>query len=178
MKSHLSNFFSWFGIVGGAITLFSNLETIIKFSDWARYIVSHWREWITIFWKWIFSWIHIDINPSVIPPLTFLLFYLMIAVGLWVRKPRKPSAAQSRNYMHYIQIMVLWILFTVKSPGGDVYVLLLPALLCGACLYLVTLFVTEDELAKKIWYILTGFTILYGLNLLSFLSLDLKVPPA
>ena len=42
---------TWAGIVGGSITLFTNLRGLIGLADWTRWIVEHWHEWSQTFWK-------------------------------------------------------------------------------------------------------------------------------
>src|SRR5262249_5469375 len=41
---------TWVGIVGGALTLFTNLGAVLKLADWARLLVQHWKEWTHAFW--------------------------------------------------------------------------------------------------------------------------------
>jgi TIR domain len=41
---------TWIGIVGGALTLFTNLSSVLKLADWARMLVEHWQEWTYAFW--------------------------------------------------------------------------------------------------------------------------------
>src|SRR4029077_20637932 len=36
---------TWVGIVGGALTLFGNLDTALKLADWAHVLVENWKEW-------------------------------------------------------------------------------------------------------------------------------------
>ncbi len=36
---------TWVGIVGGALTLFGNLSSVLKLADWARNLVLNWKEW-------------------------------------------------------------------------------------------------------------------------------------
>jgi hypothetical protein len=49
-QSIIATIFSWTGILGGALTVFSNLDSLIKLSGWARWITSHWQEWMTVLW--------------------------------------------------------------------------------------------------------------------------------
>jgi hypothetical protein len=35
---------TWVGIVGGALTLFTNLSAVLKLADWARLLVQNWKE--------------------------------------------------------------------------------------------------------------------------------------
>jgi hypothetical protein len=65
---------TWFGIVGGALTLFGNLGTVLKLADWARLLVQNWREWTHAFWVWVFGWLGIHLPPYWTPVLSFLLF--------------------------------------------------------------------------------------------------------
>jgi len=41
---------TWVGIVGGALTLFTNLSAVFKLADWARVLVQHWKGWTHAFW--------------------------------------------------------------------------------------------------------------------------------
>ncbi len=36
---------TWIGIVGGSVTLFANLNSVLDLADWASELVAHWREW-------------------------------------------------------------------------------------------------------------------------------------
>jgi hypothetical protein len=65
---------SWVGIIGMAVTVFSNLSSLLQLADWGRQLVIHWEEWTKILWVWSFSWIGIHIPAPFAPALTFLLF--------------------------------------------------------------------------------------------------------
>jgi len=41
---------TWFGIIGGALTLFTNLNAVLKLADWARDLAKGWKEWTHAFW--------------------------------------------------------------------------------------------------------------------------------
>src|SRR5262249_29416803 len=52
---------TWWGIIGGAITLFVAISATLKLADWARWVVQHWKEWTHAFWRghlvgWEFIW--------------------------------------------------------------------------------------------------------------------------
>src|SRR5262245_56098373 len=65
---------TWVGIVGGALTLFTNLGSVLKLADWARVLVVHWKEWTQAFWVQVFGWLGIHVPPEWVPVLSFLLF--------------------------------------------------------------------------------------------------------
>jgi hypothetical protein len=71
---------TWFGIVGGALTLFTNLSAVLKLANWARLVVQHWKEWTHAFWLWAFSWLGIHLPPEWTPILSFLLFCSLLTI--------------------------------------------------------------------------------------------------
>jgi len=72
---------TWVGIVGGALTLFTNLGAVLKLADWARVLVQHWKEWTHAFWVWVFGWLGIHLPLFSTPVLSFMLFGLLLAIG-------------------------------------------------------------------------------------------------
>jgi hypothetical protein len=79
---------SWVGIVGGALTLFTNLREVLKLADWARLVVQHWREWTHGFWVWMFGWLGIHLTPEWTQVLSFLLFWSLLTFGEAVKYDR------------------------------------------------------------------------------------------
>ena len=79
---------TWFGIIGGALTLFGNLDGVLKLADWARLLVQHWKEWTHAFWLWAFSWLGIHVPPEWTPTLSFLLFGSLLTIGQAVKYNR------------------------------------------------------------------------------------------
>ena len=49
-QSIIATVFSWVGILGGTLTVFSGLDALIRLSGWARWLTSHWQEWWTVLW--------------------------------------------------------------------------------------------------------------------------------
>jgi len=76
---------TWVGIVGGALTLFGNLDAVLKLADWARLLVQNWKEWTHAFWLWAFSWLGIHVSPDWTPVLSFLLFGSLLIIGQAVK---------------------------------------------------------------------------------------------
>jgi hypothetical protein len=72
---------TWVGIIGGALTLFTNLRSVLKLADWARFLVQHWKEWTHAFWLWVFGWLGIHVLPEWTAILSFLLFGSLLAIG-------------------------------------------------------------------------------------------------
>src|SRR5262245_41959436 len=76
---------TWVGIIGGALTLFTNLGAVLKLADWARVFVSSWKEWTQAFWLWAFGWLGIQLPPEWPPVITFLSFGSLLAIGQAVK---------------------------------------------------------------------------------------------
>jgi tetratricopeptide (TPR) repeat protein len=74
---------TWFGIVGGAITLFGNLQGALNLADWARWLVANWHDLTVGFWR-AFGWIGIHVPKQWVPLLSFVLFGGVTAYGAWV----------------------------------------------------------------------------------------------
>lgn len=72
---------SWLGILGGAITLFTNMGSLLKLSDWARWVVVHWVEWVQTFWSWVFSIFSIEIPLIFQLEITFTIFLLITSIS-------------------------------------------------------------------------------------------------
>jgi hypothetical protein len=49
-------------ILGGGFTVFTGLETALKFSDWARYIATSWADWLNAIGNAVFSLVPFDVN--------------------------------------------------------------------------------------------------------------------
>src|SRR5262249_40396123 len=80
-KGFRYEFLTWVGIIGGALTLFTNLGAVLKLADWARVLVEHWKEWTHAFWVWAVGWMGIHIPPQWTPVLSFLLFGSLLTIG-------------------------------------------------------------------------------------------------
>jgi hypothetical protein len=76
---------TWVGIVGGAVTIFSNLRGLLSLANWARWLVTHWQDLIQGFWTALFGWMGLRIPPLLIPMLSFAVFVAMIIVGAALR---------------------------------------------------------------------------------------------
>jgi hypothetical protein len=84
---------TWFGIVGGALTMFTNLSAVLQLADWARVLVYQWKAWTHAFWLWVFGWLGIHVPLEWALVLSFLLFGSSLTIGLAIQFDR-PSEIQ------------------------------------------------------------------------------------
>jgi hypothetical protein len=114
---------TWVGIVGGALTLFTNLGAVLKLADWARVLVEHWREWTHEFWLWAFGWLGIHVPLQWTPVLSLLLFGSLLTIGQAFQFKRYTKAEPSiDNYDEQrcfkLNFRRLCIHFLVALPAG------------------------------------------------------------
>jgi hypothetical protein len=72
---------SWLGIVGGAITIFSSLETLFKLADGVRWVVDRWKQWLNFAWDILLSRLPFDLTVGSRFQITMALAIISMAVG-------------------------------------------------------------------------------------------------
>ena len=72
---------TWAGILGGAITLFANLQGVLTLSKWAKWFTNEWRELTVGFWQFVGAFVGIRPPAGVALMLSFLCFCLLTALG-------------------------------------------------------------------------------------------------
>jgi len=72
---------TWWGIIGGALTLFGAYSAARTLSPLAQWVVDHWKEWTQAFWAWAFGRLGVHLPPEWTPVLSFLLFWSLLTVG-------------------------------------------------------------------------------------------------
>jgi hypothetical protein len=78
-------FLTWCGIVGGALTLFTNLRGVVDLARWAAVLVQYWHDWAAEFWSFLFGWIGIRIPRELAPIFSFTVFSAMLMMGTNLR---------------------------------------------------------------------------------------------
>lgn len=119
---------SWLGIAGGALSLFAQLDQIIRLSDWSRLIVNNWRAWNHYLWtealevsgirslleKW-----NIAIDPFLSNSLSFSVFIIFIALGVRLRSQpsdeRETLATFTGKFARSFTVVPKWAWFGVAA---------------------------------------------------------------
>jgi hypothetical protein len=68
------------GIFGVAFTMFQGFEPFLKFSRLMAYLVNHWRELTQGLWRWLVSFVHLDLPGWALDLATLSLFILLFTV--------------------------------------------------------------------------------------------------
>jgi hypothetical protein len=103
---------TWIGIVGGAVTIFSNLRGLLSLATWARWLVTHWQDLIQAFWATLFGWVGLRMPPLLIPMLSFAVFVAMIIVGVALRTAgadqSEAKQARPENRFRRLRRFLVW----------------------------------------------------------------------
>jgi hypothetical protein len=147
---------TWTGIVGGAITLFTNAKEVLNLADWARWVILFWQDWTHAFWTWMFGWVGVNISREFVPLLSFTAFTLMLVVGTRMRASdrairtetkeiKSTTRADLRRFMrlqvaYIVYLIVLTVLLSIIDhtrfkPEWDS--MLRNHSLVGLCIYIV-----------------------------------------
>ena len=112
---------TWIGIIGTAITVFSNLGGILHLADWARELVRHWHEWNQIIWEWLFSLIRLKVPTEWVPIISFIAYVaaLVVGVNLSARNVRMSDKSQPAiSFRRKIKLLVRGLLLYVLAALG------------------------------------------------------------
>jgi hypothetical protein len=105
---------SWLGILGGALTIVSNLEGVITLSNWARILVSSWTDWMTAAWSWLLAAFGIDAPSAfVIAWWTVSLFIVAISIGARLTGGRAGDFRSLFKFSIKYEYIELWALVLV-----------------------------------------------------------------
>ena len=126
---------SWCGVFGGALTLFSNLQTVKVFADWANYISIKWIEIIEIFWSKLFIYFDVNFHPSVRYQMTMALLMVMMASGAYFSNAYSKSSEKWEISLKNIfrwNILLAVIIFLsgyfLHIPFSKIYLYFYPTL--------------------------------------------------
>lgn len=112
LKSLRARFLTWCGIAGGALTLFTNLGSVLALADWARAIILHWRVWTHAVWFWLLAWIGMSVPREITPALTFVAFTIMLAAGANLSSKEVPSSWHGRSRTRQLAISLAVYFFS------------------------------------------------------------------
>src|SRR6516162_5057497 len=119
---------TWVGIVGGALTLFTNLGAVLKLADWARLLVQGWKEWTHTFWVWAFGWLGIHLGPGWTPVLSFLSFGSLLAIGQAIKFNTQPIADKDQgnsfrliSWRTLLTVIAMFVMYELIDLWADRY---------------------------------------------------------
>jgi TIR domain len=100
---------TWIGVIGSAITLFSNLSGVLNMADWARQFVVHWHEWNQMIWEWLLSWLKLTLPKEFVPIISFIAFATMLVVGVNLSQRFRTSVLISHSATTVRKKLKLWV---------------------------------------------------------------------
>jgi len=119
---------TWVGIVGGALTLFSNLKGVLELARWARELTAQWRGWTAAFFEVALKYAGIPFNKAYTPQLSIACFGIMLAIGA-----RRSASVDESSAQRRLSITITLLAFVIF------------------CLVTVVGFTREDQNWAKYW---------------------------
>lgn len=111
---------SWIGIVGGALTLVSNIQGIFTLAQWANWLTSIWDKYVVAFWKTLFGWFDLHVAPDTTMQVTMSVFVATIAIGARLSNEMKKTEPENwpvtwknifnRNALHALILYLCYII--------------------------------------------------------------------
>ena len=102
-------FLTWFGIIGGAITLFTSLKGVITLADWAKILVENWTAWTHAFWRVVMGWTGVRVPHALVPLLNFILFVLSSIIAIRIRYARRDARLPDQGYSQELPPPSVWV---------------------------------------------------------------------
>ena len=113
----------WMGILGGAVTIFTNIRELLNLSHWAAWLVANWHAYSLALWQFALAWTGLTLPRDVATFLSLASFSVMMAVGargLAASGPRDRRAEMLDAAGPTYHFVVLWILWgALDSIMGD-----------------------------------------------------------
>ena len=86
---------TWLGILGGALTLLSNLQDILDLAKWADWLILKWRELVTPVVSGVIEVFGIRVSIVATSMIAMALFVSFIAVGARIENEFKGAAREA-----------------------------------------------------------------------------------
>lgn len=99
---------TWFGIVGGALTIVNHWTNFITLSDWAHWLVGHFSLLMHQFWEQVGAIFRIRISKETSSWLTLLLFYFSMSYSSLLSVPNRLEFLQAiRGFWTYLLTIII-----------------------------------------------------------------------
>ena len=94
---------SWIGVIGGAVTLFGNIEAWLSLADWASWLVVHWNGWLRSFWRAALALLGIEPEAPLRLDLTWSVFLIATALGSRIEAVRTGDTIRPLNLAAFLR---------------------------------------------------------------------------
>ncbi len=164
--------FTWLGVIGAAITLFTGLLTPPDMSDWAWWLVQNWQDAMPAVWDRLAGTAGAEVPAILIPPLTISVFLVLIGIGVGLRgQRRRPPSVVGHPALQLgaVAIALLTIAYALLANTVSVDAVAsvpseapLTIFLAGAAVSFSPLIAGRGNITTPLWLVLltTGFLLL------------------
>lgn len=117
-----ANLLTYAGIIGGALTILSNSDGLVRLTHFAKVIASKWEEWTSNIWDYLFSFLKLPFYNDVFLDFTLAAMLLFAGVGgqlVWRHRNQVDSPWLDYSYIkgwHIPLGTVFLIAHSLASP--------------------------------------------------------------
>jgi hypothetical protein len=169
---------SWIAVVGGAITLFSNVVAIRKLASWAKWMVAEWNDWLLACWKPLFQLVGLETEQPLAQDATFAVVVFLIALASrihyhrsWVIKKPTLTRLEYAQAMREAEPIINW------NVAFQWNVLIAITLYLSLPYYLPNIVsIVDSAITSKVALAITKLSLFYGAVVIFFYLLVWKWP--
>lgn len=101
---------TWLGILGGALTLLSNLQGILDLAEWADWIISKWQKLIMPAVSSLIKFVAIRVSNDAASMIVMAIFVSFIAIGARTENEFKGKNREIRaiKWSNIFNINIYW----------------------------------------------------------------------
>ena len=114
--------FTWFGIIGGALTITNQWSNFLPLSDWQRYLVEYWGNLLHSFWSSPANMIGATISKDLSIRLSMTVFIALIVLGTvtinGLRNYSSYKMTSNGNLLLYAASMLSLVIFALYLIAG------------------------------------------------------------
>jgi len=175
-----SQLISWLGILGGALTIVSNLEGVLTLSNWAHVVISGWSGWMERVWSALLGPFGVGVPSAfVLAWWTVSLFLLAIAVGARLSGGRSGSVHKLLQFslsrvdveLLVLVLILVGVLVIPTNPNrtGALMVVLLTGLPYAIAVTLSQIISDTQDFVKRLRLVVGVVLLALALNWVSML---------
>ena len=167
---------TWFGIVGTAVTLLSQIEGWVRFTKVMQILMENWRVWIKAGWEKIFMILDINVPEYAISGMTAAFFLFLVSVGARIRlssvSPLRERIASTTDkevitLLVPVTIITLAIFFDTLFNFSIMEIIIASAL--SSIGFVIGIFILPvEQFSACLWRIIALCSVIVVLNLAFF----------
>lgn len=115
LKSTYREMLMFLGALGAAITIFTNLEGLIRLANWASWVRHYWNFYFGSFYSWLASLINVEFPRELTGMVTYVLLITFSVLGVRMKYRGNLQETSDRELKHGSSIAIAVIIFLAMA---------------------------------------------------------------